>query len=68
MIECSICARPTDNDHEYTKGLYICSICADEIEDQVMLTCNCGRQYYRRDAVTNECMSCYELRLEYYQL
>lgn len=30
---CSLCQNPTDDDHEYTTGIYICSPCADDIQD-----------------------------------
>lgn len=29
---CSVCQGPTTSEFEYTKGLYVCSLCADEQE------------------------------------
>jgi hypothetical protein len=33
------------------------------VEQQVI--CTCGRPFYRSETVTDECPSCYELRLEH---
>lgn len=41
----------------------VCEYCMKtEIEEQMI--CYCGRSFYRSDTVTDECESCYELRLE----